>query len=657
MKAKRLGQWATRLYVVLFALGLVILALHTIIRSQEFTKNFDGSSLNLYTKLFKRYGNKLKCPCSSIASPYKRFMNIEARFHEICSSPFASEKGRLNLTADLVASLSMYDEKDYRRFLSAHLQFLEGLCQLSDQTVNIFTRQFLSSLFVTNELLSEMNFRKRLDLIIEQSKLNVPTTLTHLLYLIRMINNGNAFISTYGTNFQYIQAWTDTYDTYIPTQAIIYDDNCSCGLYSNCTTQATFITTNPSKTIPVKGLKIGCTPSESFRASTLECFYNESCVNLIKEYTINENRISDTTEFGCSLKFQQVLSAIGTFKCPRSPPVIGDFNGDSRLDIAFQGFDTPVISVLRGDGKGYFKAETTSAPNGITEINKMIVGDFNNDNHPDLAVQSKALGLIQIRLAYGDGTFRLSLLNQFCTVMSSVDFAFIDVDTDTYLDMIVVCSSLDGIGVYFGNGKGEYYISPLILFAGENSYPLRVAVDDFNCDNYQDIAVLNRHGQNIGIFLGDGGKSFKAPTMSTIHKENYPSYFVIADFNRDTLPDIAISYDHSYFIEMMYGYGNGTLGNSTMFQIGDEPVVDQIIVNDFNADGNLDIGFGKTGQTINLLIGDGHGDFTLQTAFPIRFSGPSAWIGVGDFNGDGFVDIINVDLNSTSQDVFLNICK
>ncbi|CAF1201081.1 unnamed protein product [Adineta steineri] len=296
-KAKRLGQWATRLYLVSFAVGLVILTLHTIIRPQEFTKDFDGPSLDLYTKLFKRYGTQLKCPCSSIVSTYNQFMNIEARFHEICSSPFASTEGRLNLTVDVVANLSMYNERDYRRFLSAHLQFLEGLCQLSHKTVNIFTRQFLSSLFVTNELLSEMNFEQRLNLTIDQSKLNVPTTLIHLLYLIRMINNGNAFISTYGTNFEYIHPWEDIYNTYTPTQAIIYDNNCSCGLYSNCTTQANFILTNPTKIVPIKGLKIGCTPSESFRASTLECFYNESCINLIKQYTIKANRINNTSVF------------------------------------------------------------------------------------------------------------------------------------------------------------------------------------------------------------------------------------------------------------------------------------------------------------------------------------------------------------------------
>jgi len=32
-------------------------------------------------------------------------------------------------------------------------------------------------------------------------------------------------------------------------------------------------------------LKIGCTLSESFLISTLECFYNQSCINIIKQYT------------------------------------------------------------------------------------------------------------------------------------------------------------------------------------------------------------------------------------------------------------------------------------------------------------------------------------------------------------------------------------
>ena len=206
------------------------------------------------------------------------------------------EEGRLNLTADLDSDLSDYAEKDYRRFLSAHLQFLQGLCQLSIQTVNISIQHFLSSLFATVELLSERQFEAQINSKTNQSRLVVPTTFSRLLFLIRMVNHGNAIITNYGTNFESINNPLE-YPAYF--EAIIYDNGCSCGLYSNCTTQANFITKNSTKTIliPIKGLKMGCTPSESFRASTLECFYDQSCINLIQQYTNNASRIHSTDSF------------------------------------------------------------------------------------------------------------------------------------------------------------------------------------------------------------------------------------------------------------------------------------------------------------------------------------------------------------------------
>jgi hypothetical protein len=183
--------------------------------------------------------------------------------------------------------------RDYRRFLSAHLEFLTGLCQLSILQVNNSIYQFYSSLFVSTRLLSDTAFHERINASIEQIKSNTPKTFARLLFLIQSINHGNGFVSIYGTNFEYIAPWLK-HETYVPTQAIIYDNECSCGLYQNCTSQASFIRTNSSESVPIKGLKIGCTPSESFRASTLECFYDLSCVNLIEEYTNYTNNINST---------------------------------------------------------------------------------------------------------------------------------------------------------------------------------------------------------------------------------------------------------------------------------------------------------------------------------------------------------------------------
>jgi hypothetical protein len=81
--AKRLGQWATLLYMVLLVIGMVILALYIIFQPENFTKTFDKPSLQLYEQLFQRYENKLKCSCSSIASKYDQFVKIEPMFHQV----------------------------------------------------------------------------------------------------------------------------------------------------------------------------------------------------------------------------------------------------------------------------------------------------------------------------------------------------------------------------------------------------------------------------------------------------------------------------------------------------------------------------------------------------------------------------------------------
>ena len=192
----------------------------------------------------------------------------------------------MDVTGDLNANLSTYRRTDYRLFLSAHLQYLQGLCHLSIQSIENSIEQFLTSLFITTELLSNENFYTQLNFLIEQKRSVAPKALIRFVSLMRSINHGNAYLSTYGTNFKYISPWywTSTYYPYIPNQAIIYDNNCSCGMYPDCTTQAEFFKDNSTVLGQIKGLKMGCTPSESLRASTLECFYDQSCIDLIKSY-------------------------------------------------------------------------------------------------------------------------------------------------------------------------------------------------------------------------------------------------------------------------------------------------------------------------------------------------------------------------------------
>ncbi len=68
---------------------------------------------------------------------------------------------------------------------------------------------------------------------------------------------------------------------------------------------------------------------------------------------------------------------------------VGDFNNDSKLDLATVNSDGNSVSVLLGNGDGTFQNqmqyEFSSIPTSLT------VGDFNNDAKLDLAVMTTTI--------------------------------------------------------------------------------------------------------------------------------------------------------------------------------------------------------------------------------------------------------------------------
>ena len=190
-------------------------------------------------------------------------------------------------------NISVYERLDYRRFFFTHLQYLDGLCQISNQSSYDTINQFLSSLWVTPYLLAPSSFHEHVDSLIDWTKSEAPDRFLRMLSILRTINHENRIISGYGTNFDYVANPYDVSVRLTRTEAIIYDNNCSCYHYANCTSPAQFYNGNSTEKVFVKGFKVGCTPSESFLISTLECFYDLSCINLIDEHFYNTNASHD----------------------------------------------------------------------------------------------------------------------------------------------------------------------------------------------------------------------------------------------------------------------------------------------------------------------------------------------------------------------------
>ena len=106
--------------------------------------------------------------------------------------------------------------------------------------------------------------------------------------------------------------------------------------------------------------------------------------------------------------FKQSIYSTGRDSRPRSIAV-GDFNGDTLLDIAVANYGTKNIGVLLGRGNAAFTNQTTyfidpAAPYVIRAL------DFNNDKRIDLMISSVGTNNIGFLLGYGNGTFAIPQL-------------------------------------------------------------------------------------------------------------------------------------------------------------------------------------------------------------------------------------------------------
>ena len=155
--------------------------------------------------------------------------------------------------------------------------------------------QFLSSSLVTSQMLPFSSFQQHIDMSLRENEQRATAILTRLLFLLQSTIHANGIVTRYGTNFEYFDLWSDESFSALYSKAIAHENNCSCDLNKTCTMQASFIQNFTRVSVP--GLKMGCLPSDAFLASTLECLYNASCIDLIiamASMNSNHHSIHDT---------------------------------------------------------------------------------------------------------------------------------------------------------------------------------------------------------------------------------------------------------------------------------------------------------------------------------------------------------------------------
>lgn len=339
----------------------------------------------------------------------------------------------------------------------------------------------------------------------------------------------------------------------------------------------------------------------------------------------------------------QMPVAFTTAKNPRSV-VVGDFDGNGRLDLAVATLVGDAVSVLLGNGNGTFQSRQ-DYPTG-TDAYALVQGDFNGDGRLDLAVSNTASRTISLLLGNGNGTFQPAINTP--TAYDPRNVAVGDLNQDGLLDLVVS----DGfLTVYLGLGNGTFqppsHYSPGGTAAVIGDFDGRAGLDLVANASGPDLApgIAFLSGLGNGTFLAP--RSFSTPlnVLASGHR----------DLNGDAKPDLVVTStlaSGSNLLSVFLNAGDGTFAGRTDYATGQTPVA--VAFGDVSGDQIDDIAVAnRTDNSISILRGNGDGTFLARQDFATGGSPQS--IAAGDLNGDGRADLITANnLAAGTVSILLN---
>ncbi len=350
-----------------------------------------------------------------------------------------------------------------------------------------------------------------------------------------------------------------------------------------------------------------------------------------------------------------------------SAAVIGDFNGDGKLDAAKLVYNVVgqstnySISVILSNGDGTFQAAVLSAaPNNVDD--PIIVGDVNGDGKDDIIMVHPSAGgcdakareakapttfgcgaTFDVLLSNGDGTFTLGN-NYFASGFGLSGGLLTDINGDGKLDVVVIDSESPSLVIeLLGNGDGTFQTA--ITYATLSGVaPNNINFADFNGDGKLDFE--GESGGQVMVYLNSGA-GFAVPVALATSDAVYDSCGEsTGDLNGDAIPEVVSVNCSDNTITVYVNNGDGSFQTGVYYDNAFDTYVypSPAAIGDMNDDGNNDIVVGNSyGGSMTVFLGNGDG--TVSVPIVGFDSGGYPWTQplIADFNGDGLMDVIEPD--------------
>lgn len=346
--------------------------------------------------------------------------------------------------------------------------------------------------------------------------------------------------------------------------------------------------------------------------------------------------------------------------------MVGDMDNDGKIDILTSDSYSMQFTVHKNPGTGVFPVPSTFET-GNSFSASVDFADIDGDLDLDAVVSASGRTATGVQVRYlknlGNGIFDAGTV---CSIRGGgVQAKFRDLNGDNKTD-IVFATAINSPPYDFhfaiNNGDGTFGAVQTKPLGSCGWYDIDAADMDNDGDN--DVIVTEWLGcpgipessRRIYICLNNGSAVFSQPIIKVVSPQ--PAPIAYGDFNGDSKKDI-ITGSAGAIIEISMGTGSGDLMPPVSYSIGDQGGATDIVADDFNMDGKLDIASSNfwEGTTMSVLYGNGDGTFQTALILPSAYSPDLlnvSGVTSGDLDNDGDKDIIVGNNASNSLSLYYN---
>ena len=285
---------STRLYYLSLVTLLTCLVIYNLVAIQVQTIIVENPSESEYTALYSNHSNSLECQCSQISVPFDDFIHMRPVMHEVCASQFVSpEWYRLFINVNVTPS-EIHEHFPY--IAASYFQLLASFCSLAQYSINDSLRLFGARLYINDKVLPHWQFVQQTQAFIDTFTNTTKNEFIRIFALVRNATTGNQYVTGPSLNGRLIvrsdrtvsrqtRNWYEL-DIANPSEGISIC-KCTrggprCGFFIRRPTDL------PTDRTYLTGQYIGCLVMDGLLISSLECWYDRSCVDKLSRWLVEE---------------------------------------------------------------------------------------------------------------------------------------------------------------------------------------------------------------------------------------------------------------------------------------------------------------------------------------------------------------------------------